>query len=219
MAAADSRRVAIGDYRWSQPEVDVDLGQHVTWYWVGPDTIHSVTGISDNDKGEDSDPQTSFPQHKPGDSFQLTFNSPGTYLFQCKLHPSVRGEVVVSNTPGDPNAEADPIPEINFDTEPPRVGDPTLTTRRFTRQGTTMRLALDEKASLDAEYWRLRKGKPKRFAGYRLWDGHVGYNYIRFGGAGKHFRARPGHYVALLNATDTSNNFGPVKRIYFSIAG
>jgi hypothetical protein len=127
--------------------------------------------------------------------------------------------VVVSNTPGDPNAEADPIPEINFDTEPPRVGDPTLTTRRFTRQGTTMRLALDEKASLDAEYWRLRKGKHKRFAGYRLWDGHVGYNYIRFGGAGKHFRARPGHYVALLNATDTSNNFGPVKRIYFSIAG
>ena len=87
IAAADSHRVAIGDYRWSQPEVNVDLGQHVTWYWVGPDTIHSVTGISANDKGEDSDPQTSFPQHKPGDSFQLSFNSPGTYLFQCKLHP------------------------------------------------------------------------------------------------------------------------------------
>ena len=219
IAAADSHRVSIGDYRWSQPEVNVDLGQHITWYWVGPDTIHSVTGISANAKGEDSDPQTSFPQHEPGDTFQLTFDSPGTYQFQCKLHPSVRGEVVVSNTPGDPNAEADPVPEINFDTEPPLVGNPTLARTKFTRLGTTMRLALDEKALLDAEYWRLRPGKRSRYAGYDVWHGHVGYNYLRFGAAGKHFPARPGHYVALLNATDTSNNFGPVVRVPFTITG
>jgi hypothetical protein len=39
-ASAANRRVAIGHYQWSIPQLHVNLGEHVTWYWVGPDTLH-----------------------------------------------------------------------------------------------------------------------------------------------------------------------------------
>ena len=45
-ASAANRRVAIGHYQWSIPQLHVNLGEHVTWYWVGPDTLRSVTGTS-----------------------------------------------------------------------------------------------------------------------------------------------------------------------------
>ena len=90
-ARAANHRVAIGHYQWSMPEVHLDLGEHVTWYWVGPDTMHSVTGASDNDSDLDSGSGVNTPNHRLGDTFRLTFNHPGTYGFQCKLHPGVRG--------------------------------------------------------------------------------------------------------------------------------
>ncbi len=67
-AAADAanRRISISDYRWSSPDIHIDLGEHVTWYWVGPDTMHSVTGDSPNSLQFDSDPQTGQPNHDIG---------------------------------------------------------------------------------------------------------------------------------------------------------
>jgi plastocyanin len=218
-AGAVGHRVSIGDYRWSTPEVEIDLGEHVTWHWVGPDTIHSVTGISANDAGLDSDPGTSFPQHNLGDTFRLTFNTPGVYQFQCKLHPTVRGEVVVSSNPGDPNSDPDPIPKIDFDTTPPVIGSLRLARRTFTPRGTGLHFALDETALIDAEIWRPKKpGRPNhhRYAGYIQWHGHTGFDDVLFGHR-KHFRARPGRYIAVINATDTSHNTGPIKKIHFTI--
>ena len=43
-AGASNRRISISNYSWSDPEIDLDLGEHVTWYWTGPDLMHSVTG-------------------------------------------------------------------------------------------------------------------------------------------------------------------------------
>src|SRR5690242_3574617 len=60
-ASAANRRVSISHYQWSIPQIHVNLGEHVTWYWVGPDLLHSVTGISPNDKGWDSDPGLNTP--------------------------------------------------------------------------------------------------------------------------------------------------------------
>ena len=107
-ALGANRRIAIGHYQWSDPEIHLDLGEHVTWYWVGPDTMHSVTGTSPNDLGLDSDPGNDQPRHNVGSSFQLSFNTPGTYTFQCKLHSAVHGEVIVSSTPGRPEHRARP---------------------------------------------------------------------------------------------------------------
>ena len=205
-ARAANHRVAIGDYQWSMPQIHLDRGEHVTWYWVGPDTMHSVTGTSPSAAGLDSDPDINTPNHPLGDTFQLTFNTPGTYRFQCKLHPSVRGTVAVSSRQGDPNTEVDPVPRINFDLTPPHMSEVELQSRRFGRHGTTLRFGVDETSKVDADYYAMRHGHRDHFAGWKRWGAHVGYNDVTFAGRSKHFRARPGRYVAVIRATDTSHN-------------
>ena len=59
-------------------DLNLDLGEHVTWYWTGPDTMHSVTGQPPNAGQWDSDPG-SLPKHNIGDNYQLTFDQPGIY--------------------------------------------------------------------------------------------------------------------------------------------
>ncbi|MFN8161521.1 MAG: plastocyanin/azurin family copper-binding protein [Solirubrobacterales bacterium] len=216
-AQASNRRIGIGDFKWSEPVVNIDLGEHVTWYWIGPDTIHSVTGYSPNDAGTDSDPKTSLPRHNLGDTFSHTFDAPGTYLFRCKLHRFVRGEVVVSSTPGDPVGEPDRIPSNHFDLKPPVVGSIRLDRHSFRHRGTAMRFALDERAHVDADYYRLTPRGGRVFAGWAQWNGYVGYNDVRFGAARKHFKARPGAYVALIRGTDLSANEGEPKVRKFRI--
>ena len=216
-AEAANRRVAIGDYRWSLSQIHLDLGEHVTWYWVGPDTMHSVTGTSPDAAGLDSDPNESTPSHSLGDSFQLSFDRPGTYTFQCRLHSSVRGTVLVSSKPGDPATEIDPVPRPNFDLRPPHMNDVRLQDRTFGRRGTTLRLGIDEESKIDADYYRLRHGRRSDFAGWRTWRAHVGYNEYSFAARGKHFAAKPGRYVAIIRARDTSQNTGSRKLRKFTI--
>ena len=216
-ASAANRRVAISHYQWSIPQIHLDLGEHVTWYWVGPDTLHSVTGTSANDAGWDSDPGQSTPRHDIGDTYQLTFNQPGTYTFQCKLHASVRGSVIVSDVPGDPNREIDPVPRNNVDVKPPHLSGVKLRSRKFGRHGTTLDWGVNEKSKLDAEYYEVRHGKRGKFAGWNDWKGHVGLNDAKFGGKSKHFDARPGRYIAILRATDTSGNPGKKLKRRFGV--
>ena len=197
-AGAVSHRVAIGHYQWSQPQVEIDLGEHVTWYWVGPDTMHSVTGTSANDAGVDTDPGTNLPHHDIGDSFKHSFEAPGTYTFHCKLHPAVAGTVVVSANPGDPNTEVDPVPHSNVDLKPPSLSGLRLRRTAFPRHGTTLHFALNEAASLDAEYYRLpdpgagpsRTTEPSR-AGESGTAVTSAYNHVHFATGGKHFTPPP----------------------------
>jgi plastocyanin len=216
-ADAANRRVGIGHYQWSLPQMHLNLGEHVTWYWVGPDTLHSVTGTSPNDAGWDSDPGESTPRHDLGDTYQLTFNQPGTYTFQCKLHSSVRGSVVVSDVPGDPNKEIDPVPRLNVDIKPPHLDEVKLASRKFGRHGTTLKWGVNERSKLDAEYYEVRHGQRGKFAGWNDWKGHVGFNDAKFGGKSKHFDARPGRYVAVIRATDKSHNTGKKLKRRFRI--
>jgi plastocyanin len=216
-AGAANRRVAISNYQWSNPNVQIALDEHVTWYWTGPDTVHSVTGDSANAAGVDSDPQTSLPDHKVGDSFQVSFDKPGTYNFVCKLHSTVRGTVTVSATPGDPSTEPDPVPANNVDLRPPRLSKIRLDPPTIRGRGGQLHFELDERAKLDADYYRLAHGK-RKFAGWGKWRGYLGLNTVRFGGRGDHFRAQPGRYVAELRATDRDNNPSKPRRIHFRIA-
>ena len=135
-----NRRVAISNYQWSDESIELDLGEHVTWYWVGPDTMHSVTGESPNALGIDSDPGIDLPQHRIGDSFQLAFETPGTYELVCKLHSTVRGTVTVSDTPGDPAAEPDPVPASQVDLKAPRIRELSLADRSLRGRGGQLQL-------------------------------------------------------------------------------
>ena len=214
LADAANRRISITDYRWTDPEIDIDLGEHVTWYWVGPDTLHSVTGVSPNARGIDSDPG-SLPTRNVGDDFQLTFDEPGAYSFQCKLHSLVRGTITVSNTPGDPVTEPDPVPKNNVDLKKPTIRDARIAPKFGTR-GSALNYSLNEKGKLDVEYYRYEKGKPK-FAGYAIYKAYIGYNRARIGVRKPHFKPKPGRYMIELRATDESNNTSRVERLKFRI--
>jgi plastocyanin len=218
IARAADAKIAIGHYKWSHPVVHVDLGQHVTWYWVGPDTMHSVTGISTNDLTLDSDPRTSEPHHRIGDKFQLSFSQPGVYEFQCKLHPIVHGEVIVSDTPGDPADDPDPIPPPNVDLMRPQLSGISLQPRHFSLGGTTLHFTLDDSSTIDAEIWHTVHGRRATYAGWQQWSGHIGFNQIRFASRHRHFKPRPGSYIAYLTPTDLFANVGATKTVRFKIA-
>jgi plastocyanin len=218
-AEAASRRVAISGYAWSLPEVRIDRGEHVTWHWVGPDTVHSVTGESANALGIDSDPGINLPNHPLGDSFRLDFDTPGNYEFTCKLHNSVRGTVIVSSAPGDPSSELDPVPAVRVDRTGPRLREIVLDSDAFSGGGgARLRFALDERAKVFANFYR-RKGKGKReHAGYQVWrNRHIGYNEVGFAARSKRFKAKPGRYVAELEAYDSLDNNSRERTVRFQI--
>lgn len=213
-AQALNTRVSIANYAWSRPQVQVNLNEKVTWDWLGPDLAHSVTGTSANDLQWDSDPGTDAPSHRAGDTYTLQFTQPGVYLFQCKLHASVRGEVIVADLPGDPNSDPGPQPPLNIDVKPPTLGGLALKRERFRgTNGVALSAQLSDRGLLDAEYYRLNSKGKRVYNGYKTWQTFIGVNHVKLAARWKHFRARPGRYEVVLRATDTANNVSkPVKK-------
>ena len=219
-ADAVNTRVSIANYAWSQPQVRVDLGETVTWDWLGPDLAHSVTGISANDLQWDSDPGTDAPTHRAGDSYTIQFDQPGEYFFQCKLHAAVRGEVVVSGIPGDPSSDPGPQPPLNLDLKPPTLGSLSMPKRQTSGHGGLgFSVQISERGSLDAEYYRFNSKGKRVYSGFATWKVFIGINHLRLGGRWKHFRARPGRYLAVLRASDEAANESKPLRKRFTISG
>ncbi len=219
-AGAANTRVSIANYAWSHPQVHVDLGEKVTWDWLGPDLAHSVTGISANDLQWDSDPGTDAPAHRAGDSFTLQFTQPGEYFFQCKLHAAVRGEVIVSAAPGDPNWDPGPQAPLNLDLKPPTLGSLSMPKQQTKgSNGLGFSVQVSERGGLDAEYYRLNSKGRRVFNGFATWKVFIGINHLRLGARSKHFRARPGRYLAVLRATDEAANESKPLRRRFAIGG
>ena len=219
-ASADNTRVSIFDYQWSNKEVHINLGEKVTWDWLGPDLAHSVTGISANDLQWDSDPGTDAPEHRAGDEFTLQFDQPGTYYFQCKLHAFVRGEVVVSSNPGNPFSDPGPQPPLNIDVRPPTLGGIALVRQQTTgTSGIATSAHISERGTLDAEYYRLNSKGRRVYNGYRVWRTFIGINHFKLGARWQHFRARPGRYVVVLRASDQAANVSQPVTKAFTISG
>ena len=225
-ADAASTRVSIGSFEWSK-DPEIDLGEKVIWDWIGPDTAHSVTGTGPGGVRVDSDPRTSYPNHPIGDSFEYTFDEPGQFTFACKIHSSVGGTVTVSDTPGDPDSDPGPAPEVFWDEEAPQLEEvrPLGTLLGSGGTGGELRFAINEKALADVEYYRVVKVGPKkrprwvrRFAGYSEWQTFIGYNIVDYGVRSETFPALPGRYVGLLRATDPSGNIAGPATFRFEIA-
>ena len=213
-ALASNTRVSISDYAWSPPQVHIDLTEKVTWDWLGPDLAHSVTGTSANARQWDSDPGTDAPYHRPGFSYTIQFTQPGAYTFLCKLHPFVRGEVIVSSNPGDPNSDPGPQAPLKIDVKKPTLSKVTLKHSRFSGpKGVGMSAKVSERGTLEAEYYRTSDGGKRAYSGYAEWQVSAGVNQLELGARGKHFKAAPGRYEAVLRATDrAANTSKPVVR-------
>lgn len=217
-ASAENRRISISNYAWSDKAFTIDRGEHVSWYWIGPDTMHSITGDSPDSNGIDSDPQTNQPQHKIGDTFRVDFDKPGTYSFRCKLHSTVNGTITVSSSPGDPVTEPDPVPQSQVDLQAPNLRDLRIASSTVRRKGTSMTYSTNERARIEIEYLRDKRRGGRRFAGYaRYKGGHIGANGLRFGIERTNFPARPGRYLAKVRAIDNAANATRPFKLRFRI--
>ena len=224
-ASAASTRVSITDFAWTK-QPTIDLGESVTWDWIGPDLQHSVTGQSANATQWDSEPSLGIPA-RLGSSFTVAFNEPGQYQFVCKIHSlAVRGTVTVTDQPGDPNSDPGPQDPLNFDLEPPQLDALRLNHYVLGHRGngTMLNLEVSEKTTILIDYYILKtrgKGKKKRtvrrFVGYQDRNAHLGINSVRFGSRTKTFRPRAGKFVALVRAEDENTNSSPTFTIPFEI--
>ena len=125
--------------------------------------------------------------------------------------------MIVSDEPGDPNKEVDPVPKINVDLKPPHLNGVKLHSNEFGRKGTTLRWGTNEKSKLDASTTRSATGTAASSPAGTDWKGHVGYDDATFGGKSKHFDAKPGRYMAIVRASDTSNNTSKKRDCRFKV--
>lgn len=194
VASATSHKVAIGNFQWSAPQVSVNLGDTVTWIWTGPDTQHSITGLSANAAQYDSD-RGRTPSHAPGDRFQIKFTTPGTYDFHCVLHGIVRGTVTVNPIPGDGAPSPDPDPVILGDAVAPVVDAVSVNPK--TR---VLKYTLDDAAKVTVDILK-QKGTRWVLVQTRNYEGHVGFNQGLL-----RTTLSPGRYRAYFRAADADNN-------------
>jgi plastocyanin len=220
-ALASNTRVSISNYAWAPAKVHIDLDEKVTWDWLGPDLAHSVTGSSANARQWDSDPGTDAPYHRPGFSYTIQFTQPGAYTFLCKLHPSVRGEVVVSSAPGDPSSDPGPQAPLKIDVKKPTLSKVALKRTRFSgSKGVGMSAKISEGGTLEADYYRTNVEGNRTYSGYAEWRVSSGINQLKLGARWKHFKAAPGRYEAVLRATDrAANTSKPVATRFVIVAG
>jgi len=70
---------------WAPANVTIAPGGTVTWTWNEPVQVHNVAGAN-------------FPLKsgfEKSDTVSFKFDAPGTYAFDCEVHPGMSGTVVV----------------------------------------------------------------------------------------------------------------------------
>jgi plastocyanin len=86
---AETGRVSLRSYTFVPSSISVTAGTTVTWANDDDGLAHTVTA---SDGSFDSGRLGS------GETFMRTFDTPGTYAYQCKLHPqSMQAEIVVTD--------------------------------------------------------------------------------------------------------------------------
>lgn len=99
-AAASPSEVIIQLIAFKPEQLEVTAGTTVTWTNRDPGA-HTVTSgtVEQGDSGVTQEPDGTFASGDiaKGDSFQQTFDEPGTYQYFCSLHPAtMRGEIRVT---------------------------------------------------------------------------------------------------------------------------
>lgn len=83
--AAAANEVLIKDFEFAPATLTVSVGTTVTWS-NRDDEAHLVNGTTDVFKS---------PPLDTNEKFSFRFTAPGTYPYYCKLHPQMKGQIVV----------------------------------------------------------------------------------------------------------------------------
>ncbi|MCC5948288.1 MAG: cupredoxin domain-containing protein [Nitriliruptoraceae bacterium] len=81
--AQDGLGVLVEDNRFAPESIVAQVGDTIEWEHTGSNP-HTVTG-EDFDSGSMSS----------GDTFEFTFDEPGTYTYTCEIHGGMDGEVII----------------------------------------------------------------------------------------------------------------------------
>lgn len=83
--AAAANEVLIKDFEFAPPTLTVSVGTTVTWS-NRDEEAHLVNGTTNVFKS---------PPLDTNEKFSFKFTAPGTYPYYCKLHPQMKGQIVV----------------------------------------------------------------------------------------------------------------------------
>ena len=87
-AAAETVEVTILDYKFTPPKLTIKAGTTVKWINAEKRTTHSV--FFSGPAGFESE------RFFPGESWQRTFDQPGSYPYGCGPHPEMKGLIEVT---------------------------------------------------------------------------------------------------------------------------
>lgn len=101
-ARGATHAVAIADFAFGPATLTITAGDTVVW--TNEDAmIHTATSVSGAFDSGDLD---------QGESYSLTFTTPGTYDYLCTPHPSMTGRIVVVAAAAAPSPSAAPSGEL-----------------------------------------------------------------------------------------------------------
>ena len=114
--SSPTRSVAIIDYAFQLPHINVTTGTIVVWTYAsnGKD-FHTVTSDPGTNRTQGGAPLLSSGSLSPGQGFSYTFNQPGYYPYQCSFHPTLmNGWVNVTGAPITPPPAQNPQPNYTL---------------------------------------------------------------------------------------------------------
>ena len=126
--------VDVGDVYFCDPsfaagvcQTNITAGDTVTWNWVGS-LPHTVTQCNDTFTCPQAGGFDSGTLTGSGSTFSQTFNTPGSFAYQCQIHGTgMRGRVVVAAAQATPTASAAPTQPAQTGTAGP-TASPSLGT-------------------------------------------------------------------------------------------
>jgi plastocyanin len=163
--AADDQTITADDGTVFTPsQVNISVGDSVTWTFDNPTNQHNVIAKADSPTAwSTGDGQWSLNHDDVG---PIEFTAEGTYTFYCQVHPGMEGTVIVGAGAPPPPPPASPPPPSDTTITTPAPGGETgdsvkPTVRRVStetlRRGVRVRFRLSEPATVTVRVKRARR--------------------------------------------------------------